>query len=175
MTPLGRQLARAAPLLAALLLAAAQPDLDNLNAYIRSKFPDVPTVTTAQLAAELADPSRPTLTLLDVRSTEEFAVSHLTHALLVDPTDPLPASVADLPRDAPIVTYCSVGYRSAQLAESLLARRFTNVRNLEGSIFQWANEGRPLVSKGKATRAAHPYNKMWGRYLDRSHHAKQTN
>ena len=48
-------------------------------------------------------------------------------------------------KDAPIVTYCSVGYRSGKMAERLQAAGYTNVRNLEGSIFKWANEHRPLV------------------------------
>ena len=43
------------------------------------------------------------------------------------------------------MTYCAVGYRSAEMATQLRAAGFTNVRNLEGSIFQWANEHRPLV------------------------------
>ena len=41
------------------------------------------------------------------------------------------------------------------------------VSNLEGSIFRWSGEGRPLVDpKGKSTRLVHPYNPYWGRLLD---------
>lgn len=37
--------------------------------------------------------------------------------------------------------------------------------NLEGSIFAWANEGRPLVDdKGLATKV-HPYDAKWGELL----------
>jgi hypothetical protein len=37
----------------------------------------------------------------------------------------------------------------------------TNVFNLEGSIFQWVNDGRPLVdSNGPATKV-HPYGHRW--------------
>ncbi|MGC1480463.1 MAG: rhodanese-like domain-containing protein [Chthoniobacterales bacterium] len=162
-----------APGLAVLFLAAARPDLDNLSDYIRSRYPDVPTVTTSRLASQLADPAQPTPVLLDVRSTDEFAVSHLDHATRIDPDRPVPTAITTLPRDTLIVTYCSVGYRSAQLADTLISLGFTNVRNLEGSIFQWANENRPLVRNDRPTRAVHPYNAIWGRYLDADLHASK--
>ena len=42
---------------------------------------------------------------------------------------------------------------------------FTNVRHLDGSLFAWANEGRPMVSDGRPVREVHPYNDFWGRLL----------
>jgi hypothetical protein len=39
------------------------------------------------------------------------------------------------------------------------------VQNLEGSIFQWANEHRPLVRDGQRETRVHPYNAVWGRLL----------
>ena len=39
--------------------------------------------------------------------------------------------------------------------------------NLEGSIFKWANEGKELVDCNNArTRYCHPYNYFWGMLLD---------
>ena len=52
-------------------------------------------------------------------------------------------------RDTPIVVYCSVGYRSARVARWLGRQGFTNVRNLDGSLFAWANEGRPMEADGR--------------------------
>ena len=43
---------------------------------------------------------------------------------------------------------------------------YTNVRNLDGSIFQWANEGRPLVRGNQRVQDVHPYDENWGRLLD---------
>ncbi|CAL1547774.1 unnamed protein product, partial [Lymnaea stagnalis] len=43
------------------------------------------------------------------------------------------------------------------------------IYNLAGSIFQWANERRPMVDKhGNPTQYAHPYSSFWGRLLDAS-------
>ncbi len=104
--------------------------------------------------------------LLDVRSRAEWKVSHLPGARLVLPDSDPTTAVALLPKDAPTVTYCAVGYRSARAAERLGAAGYTQVRNLEGSIFEWANEGRPLIRDGKRVTLVHPYSAFWGRLLE---------
>ncbi len=40
--------------------------------------------------------------------------------------------------------------------------------NLEGSLFKWANEGRPMVdNEGIKTIYAHAYSVVWGKLLHR--------
>ena len=46
-----------------------------------------------------------------------------------------------------------------------LAAGYTQVQNLERSIFQWANEHRPLVHDGERVTKVHPYTDGWGRLL----------
>ncbi len=130
-----------------------------IKARIAKEFPNVKSISTADLATAKAKP-----VLLDVRTAAEFAVSHLPGAQRVDPD----AKTIALPRDTPIVTYCSVGYRSAKLAQRLQEAGFTNVRNLDGSIFQWANEGRAIEPGTKV----HPYDKKWGVLLDAARRAE---
>ncbi|HEY9625488.1 MAG TPA: rhodanese-like domain-containing protein [Crinalium sp.] len=137
-----------------------------LNKIIRFEFPDVTPISTANLAHWLESPNPNPPLLLDTRTAEEFAVSHLAHAQRLDPKlrspiDQMPF-LKDLDRDTPIVTYCSVGYRSAAIARKLKQAGYTRVWNLEGSIFQWANEGRPIYRNGQAVHQVHPYNRMWG-------------
>lgn len=140
-----------------------------VNAKIRSEFPDVRRITTAELAEWLNDPKRPAPRLLDVRTRAEFDVSHLRGARHVEPG----AAVADVDdgKDQPIVTYCSVGYRSGAFAKKLGDAGYANVVNLEGSIFRWANEGRPIVSGSRAADKVHPYNGTWGLLLKRTYRA----
>ena len=134
-----------------------------LNAEIRHKFPDAPRIRTPELVAWLRDSGRQPPRLLDVREPAEYAVSHLADAQRVEPgSDP---TALGLPKTQPIVTYCSVGYRSAEYAEKLRRAGYTHVRNLEGSIFAWANEDRPLVSDGQPVKQVHPYNRTWGLLL----------
>ena len=131
----------------ALLLAAClqqEVTWPAVKQLIRERFPEVPQVSTAELSEWLAAPGGTRPLLLDARESEEFAVSHLPGALLATSEDQALAWLQDAEQDRLIVTYCAVGYRSAALAQRLIARGFTNVHNLEGSIFAWANEGRPV-------------------------------
>ena len=131
-----------------------------IKARIAKEFPNVKSIGTAELAKMERKP-----VLLDVRTVAEFDVSHLVGAQRVEPD----AATVALPKDEAIVTYCSVGYRSAKFAQRLQAAGFTNVRNLDGSIFQWANEGRPLAG---ASGKVHPFNKKWGALLEAARRAE---
>jgi len=140
-----------------------------VDAKIRHDFPGVKRISTAELAAWLSDHERPAPLLLDVRTQAEYDLSHLQNAEHVAPD--APASVVPPPKDRPIVTYCSVGYRSGAFAEKLHAAGFSNVLNLEGSIFAWANEGRPAFRDGVQVEKVHPYNRTWGLLLRKEHRA----
>ncbi|MFP4228349.1 MAG: rhodanese-like domain-containing protein [Salinivenus sp.] len=143
-----------------------------VNRIIEADFPGVSSLTTDSLAARLADSTVPQPLLLDARSPEEYAVSHLPDAHRVDPeADSFPA-LDTLSRERPIVVYCSVGYRSARVTAQLRDQGFTDVRNLEGSIFRWANEGRPVVRDGTPVEAVHPYDRTWGTLLNDSLHRR---
>ncbi len=133
---------------------------------LRGKFRDERWITTQQLADWLTDKQRPAPVLLDVRTAAEWEVSHLPGARRVDPRANAETAAGGLAKDAPIVAYCAVGYRSGAMAHRLRTAGYTRVQNLEGSIFQWANEHRPLVHKGERVRRVHPYDTIWGRLLE---------
>jgi len=108
-------------------------------------------------------------TILDTRAPEEYQVSHLQGAIWVGYEDPALEKVADLPKDTPILVYCSVGYRSEKIGELLQQKGFTQVYNLYGGIFQWANEGRTIYDTAQQkTNAVHPYSSQWGKWLNDS-------
>lgn len=133
---------------------------------IEVAHPDVRRVTTDSLSAWMNTVSVPQPLLLDIRTPEEYAVSHLNGAIRIDPETDDFGALDTLDRDAPIVAYCSVGFRSSATASKLQAAGFTNVTNLEGSIFRWANEGRPVYRAGRQVREVHPFDGAWGRLLD---------
>jgi rhodanese-related sulfurtransferase len=153
-------------ILAFALLGLRSVDWFLLKKSLRHKFPKVEWISTSELADWLADKRRPAPVLLDVRTPDEWNVSHLPGARRVDPNASVESVAAGLPKDTPIVTYCAVGYRSGEMADRLRAAGFSNVRNLEGSIFQWANEHRPLVRGDERARTVHPYSAFWGRLLN---------
>lgn len=140
---------------------------------IASDYPEVPSITTDSLAQRLADDTSPTPLLLDARSPEEYAVSHLPGARRVDPDANAYPALDTLAADTPVVVYCSVGYRSAGVAKTLQQQGVAAVANLQGSIFRWANDGRPVYRDGRRVAAVHPYDATWGRLLADSLHAYQ--
>lgn len=147
-----------------LLLSTAgctpQMEWTAVRTMVRTAFPDVTQVTTDSLSTLLEGGTA--ITLLDVREAEEYAVSRLPGAIHIDPEA---TDFSDVPTGGTVVTYCSVGYRSSALATRLQEAGF-NVVNLEGSIFKWANEGRPLVNDGGPADRVHAFDPTWGKLLN---------
>jgi rhodanese-related sulfurtransferase len=142
-----------------------------LKWWIRLRFPHVPQMSTGELARLESEPPRKKPILLDVRTPAEYEVSHIAGAIRIDPDASAASVLPLLPHGRAVVAYCSVGYRSSALAQRLIAAGQPDVYDLEGSIFQWANEGRPLEQNGKTVHVAHPYDAKWGKYLNASHRA----
>ena len=123
-------------------------------------------ISSDQLLLRIGAASDERPLLIDVREADEFNVSHLPGALHLQTGQ----AIAELVRDteAPIVVYCSVGYRSAGVADELQALGYSNVLNLQHSIFEWANRDLPLLNGAGETDLVHPFNRAWGTLLDES-------
>ena len=135
------------------------------------KFPDVKWIDAAELTRWREDPGRAQPLILDARSAPEYAVSHLRDAVWINPARPSLHPVRGLPKDAPIVVYGSVGYRGARVAYWLAAQGYSNVQNLSGGLFQWADQGRPVVRDGRPATEVHPYSQRWGLLLESRYRA----
>jgi hydroxyacylglutathione hydrolase len=86
----------------------------------------------------------PSLLVVDVRESDEFAARHLRGAVHV-PFWAIAARAADLPRDRPIAVMCAGGLRSS-LGASLLARAgFHDLRNVTGGMGAWLEAGYSAV------------------------------
>lgn len=136
-----------------------------MRALVRSRFPNVRQVTPAEAAAWLGSTNASPPQLLDVRTEAEYRISHLAGARRVDPGIETKDLLGRIDRKRPVLVYCAVGYRSSELAARLMEAGVTNVANLEGSIFAWANEGRPLEADGRAASRVHPYNRKFAGLL----------
>lgn len=55
---------------------------------------------------------------LDVRTVQEYENGHLPGATNI-PVDEIPHRLAEIPRDKPVICYCTVGVRSASAADQL--------------------------------------------------------
>ena len=152
--------------------AEAEDGLDSAKRLVRARFSDVPQLSVDELRAWLDDPERPRPILLDVRTSEEYSVSHLEGARRAETAADALRLLDDASKDAPVVAYCSVGYRSSALVRTLRREGYLGARNLEGSIFEWANRGHPVVRDGEPVREVHPYGWPWSRYLERELHSR---
>ena len=136
-----------------------------LKLLIKLEFPKIRQITTQEFARWLEETTKPRPFVLDARNQVEYTVSQIKAAERIDPLVPDLAALLTVPKDTPIVVYCSVGYRSSKIAQKLEQEGFSSVFNLSGGIFQWANEGRPLFQGDRPTQFVHPYNARWGKLL----------
>jgi rhodanese-related sulfurtransferase len=148
----------------AIVAGVSQLRPEALKPLIGLRFPDLRWVDTRSLAVWMSQPSSERPIILDVRSEEEFRVSHLEGAIHVDPSQPRVESLP-IPENAAVVVYCSVGYRSAAIVRALEESGITEVHNLEGGIFAWANEGRPVFRDARRAATVHSYDRLWGYLL----------
>ena len=126
----------------------------------------VPTLACSELSQMMESGKQ--ILLLDTRTPEEYKVSHLPGAVLVDYDHFDSNKFVGLDKKTEVVVYCTVGYRSERIGEKLQKLGFTDVRNLYGGIFQWANEGGVLVNqKNISTDSVHTYSKKWAVWLTR--------
>lgn len=154
------------------MFAASQRPVSwaDVFALVKRHWPEVPQMTTQELAQRMVDDGVSVPLLIDVRTRREYEVSHLPGAIWAQSLSQIENVLDGLSEHQVIVLYCSVGVRSSSAAAKLIESGRSNVFNLEGSIFQWANERRPVLRDGKAVDVVHPYDERWGVLLDAQFH-----
>jgi rhodanese-related sulfurtransferase len=152
--------------------ADTAPLLSGVETELRRSFPKVAIVAPADL--DKLKKSGTGVVILDVRSEQEFAVSHIAGAQRVDPglsAAQFKAMLGAQIAGKTIVVYCSVGQRSSTLANRIedVAKQSGahGVYNLQGGIFRWHNENRPLIGPAGATDEVHPYSASAARLIER--------
>lgn len=80
--------------------------------------------------------------LIDVRTEEEYEVSHLKNAQNICVTSgDFKEKVASLDKMKPVYVYCRSGKRSSKAAKILIEMGFTKVYDLQGGHQSWEKEG----------------------------------
>lgn len=140
---------------------------DSVDRKIAEEFPSVRFISTDDLMG-LTAVGEAVPRIFDVREADEYSVSHLAEAINFSTAEDIAAAVPD--KEAEIVVYCSVGYRSAAVADELKDLGYSNVRNLQHSLFEWAEKDFPMVNSQGDVDKVHPYNRAWGTLLDKDMH-----
>lgn len=104
--------------------------------------------------------------IIDARELEEYQVSHLKNAIFVGYDEFQLSNVKAIPKDQPLVVYCSLGIRSEDIAQKLQKAGYKNVQNLYGGIFEWKNNDFPVFdAEGNKTNKVHTYSRSWAKWL----------
>lgn len=105
---------------------------------------NIPSVTVEQAKEALV--RKENVIFLDVRTFEEYAISHLTNSLLL-PVDEVSKNAEKVLQDKKqkIYVYCRSGVRSARAVENLSKLGYENVFNITNGLLAWEEKGYPVT------------------------------
>lgn len=126
-------------------------------------YNDFPTVSINEAYQHL---KRNNAYFLDIRTNEEFKVSHIKNATNMNPDGSSIGELKGINKTDLIIVYCSIGARSQDFGEKLVKAGYTNVKNLYGGLFLWANREYPMVNNAsKRTTDIHGFSEDWGKWV----------
>jgi rhodanese-related sulfurtransferase len=111
------------------LLSAAEPAVKHVDAAEAAKL----------VAAKK-------VTVLDVRTAEEFADGHIEGAVNADFTGKdFAKQAAAVDKATPVLVHCAAGGRSTRSLPQLEALGFKILYHLDGGLGAWTDAGKPVV------------------------------
>jgi len=126
------------------------------------------TKKAKHVSVEDVTKSKVNYTFVDAREVNEYNVSHLKNSIFVGYNNFSMEGLKDIPKNTPIIVYCSVGKRSENITAKLKENGYINVSNLYGGIFEWVNAGNTVYDlQNKPTDKVHAYGKFWSQFLDK--------
>jgi rhodanese-related sulfurtransferase len=126
---------------------------------------DFPTINITDAKAKIGESN---VYFLDTREKKEFDVSHIKTAMHTGYDNFKMSSVSKIPKNAEIIVYCSIGARSQTIGQKLMKAGYTNVKNMYGGMFYWANSGFPMVNNSnQTTTKIHGFSKDWGKWVSK--------
>lgn len=101
-------------------------------------------LVSPQQALQLS--TRDDVTVIDVRTPEEFAEGHIQGATMIDfYADTFADEIGALDQDGTYLLYCRSGNRSGQAAVLMQQLGFDEVYDMEGGVVAYGGQGLPLV------------------------------
>jgi rhodanese-related sulfurtransferase len=89
--------------------------------------------------------SKPSLTILDVRTQEEYDIGHLERAILI-PHDELGDRLDELSKNDELLVYCRLGNRSTNAVNILQANGFIKIFHMKDGITGWIQAGSQITT-----------------------------
>lgn len=133
--------------------AAKLRKIEALYEDYRRSFSDVSELSAPQVMQLVG---RMPLVFVDVREEKEQRVSMIPGAI----GEKAFLATPELQRGKLVVGYCTISYRSGELAKKLRSRGIQMV-NLRGGILAWLHAGGPLEAGGQPVRRVNVYGEKW--------------
>lgn len=111
------------------------PTLESeIDRFLTSIPPGYYTIATVEGLKSLLKTRQPLL--IDVREVSEYRLGHISNAINI-PLRTLARNLDQVPRDRPVVLYCSTGYRSAMGVMTLHLLGYDNIQGFPPSFAGW--------------------------------------
>ncbi len=108
-----------------------------------AEFAVTPGLVTPEQALTLVENG---VTVIDLRTPEEYEAGHLADSTLVDFYEPdFREQIGALDPSQPYVIYCASGNRSGQAYDIMAELGFDEVYDIDGGIQAYAQAGLPIV------------------------------
>ena len=125
-------------MVAATVLLAACSTAPEAAGPQRTRLPaDIDVAAAASLRG------RDDVVMLDVRTPAEYAQGHIPGVTLI-PLDQVETRLAEISKDKTVIVTCRSGNRSAQAAQLLRQKGYTDVHNMLGGFAAWEKAGYPV-------------------------------
>lgn len=115
-----------------------------VTAFVSCSEPkkDIQVVSPQEVYDAVYNNSNKSLQLIDVRTADEYGVSHLKDAQNICVTEAdFQEKAKNLDKNKPVYVYCKSGGRSAKAAKILEEMGFTKIYDLDGGITAWEEDG----------------------------------
>ena len=104
---------------------------------------EYPDISIADLKKAIADGK---VTVIDVRTSDEFSEGHIKDAKNIDIMSPdFSAKLGALDKTKPVLVHCQAGGRSTRSLPTFEKLGFTEIYHLDGGMNDWNKAGQPVV------------------------------
>jgi len=109
-----------------------------------------PEISVSNAEQRFNDPS---VTIIDVRTEEEYLTSHISNSLLI-PLDTIENEIlnhSEISKNSEIIVYCRSGKRSMNALTKLVSLGYSNVKSLAGGITSWTEASKKVCKNTEKT------------------------
>ena len=128
--------------------------VESMYENYKKSFPEVEDVSAERVLSKLGKGEN--ILFVDVRKRKEQAVSMLPGAV----TDQEYLKNPEVYKDRLVIGYCTISYRSGNLAKKLNKKGIPMV-NLRGGILAWLHAGGKIYNNADEVKRVHVYGRKW--------------